>query len=940
MGDTYSIKITVNGRRHSLHIGPNTSLLDLLRDTLHLYGPKECCGVGECGACTVSVDGRTVNSCLMLAVEADDAEVVTIEGLGAEGVNPLQQAFIDHGAVQCGFCIPGMLMSAQAMLNEDLQPDDEKIREGLSGNLCRCGGYNRIVEAVRAVAKADGNGKDTRAKKSVGNDTECGPHRPAHAPSRNEQSVEGWVGTNARRLGGRERVSGVQQFLADIPLQGMLHVKLVTLDAARARIVSIDATEAHALPGVVDIITAQDLPTPVPRFGPVYKDRPVLAVGETKYHGEPVAAVAAESKEAAELAVSLVRVEYETLPAVFSVAGALAPDAPLVQDPRLRAGDPLGATNILKERRYGWGDVDFAKADLVVENSYSFPMVTHFAIEPHGFMALIENDGLKIWSPVQHPFLLQRIMAELFDLPLTQVRVFAPDPGGGFGGKQNPKFEPLVTYLALRTGRPCRLVLSLEETFQAVRRAAAEIHVRSGFTKFGDIVFQDIKSDFLVGAYADIAERVMTKASYLSCGPYRTPNARIHARAVLSHTTPSCAFRGFGAPQITWAVESQMDAAARQLGLDGFNVRMRNLARKGDEIVRGERPADGNWPESLRRTADALGWNTPLAAGRGRGIAVGIKSGATAGLSNSTVRLLADGSVIVYAGTSDMGQGARTIFAQLAADALGAPLEKVSVVMGDTSVVPFDLQTSASRSTVFMGTAIVRACEDIHEQLRELAADLFGCAEAEVQVRSGVVSLPDRALSIGEFITGKLGGWNGELIGNGRMRKPIAPDHPLGGTPAFYEFNCTAFEIEVDTDTGEILIHKHVTVGDVGKALNPLQVEAQDEGAAIMGLGHTLMEQIILDSDGRISNLGALDYRIPTTKDVPVALKALSVENADGPGPCGSKGVAEGALLCTAPALAAALTQATGIVIRDLPLTPERVWRAIQDGSGRDRPRR
>ena len=940
MGDTYPIKITVNGRRHSLHIGPNTSLLDLLRDTLHLYGPKECCGVGECGACTVSVDGRTVNSCLMLAVEADDAEVVTIEGLGAEGVNPLQQAFIDHGAVQCGFCIPGMLMSAQAMLNEDLQPDDEKIREGLSGNLCRCGGYNRIVEAVRAVAKADGNGKDTRAKKSVGNDTECGPHRPAHAPSRNEQSVEAWVGTNARRLGGRERVSGVQQFLADIPLQGMLHVKLVTLDAARARIVSIDATEAHALPGVVDIITAQDLPTPVPRFGPVYKDRPVLAVGETKYHGEPVAAVAAESKEAAELAVSLVRVEYETLPAVFSVAGALAPDAPLVQDPRLRAGDPLGATNILKERRYGWGDVDFAKADLVVENSYSFPMVTHFAIEPHGFMALIEKDGLKIWSPVQRPFLLQRIMAELFDLPLTQVRVFAPDPGGGFGGKQNPKFEPLVTYLALRTGRPCRLVLSLEETFQAVRRAAAEIHVRSGFTKFGDIVFQDIKSDFLVGAYADIAERVMTKASYLSCGPYRTPNARIHARAVLSHTTPSCAFRGFGAPQITWAVESQMDAAARQLGLDGFNVRMRNLARKGDEIVRGETPADGNWPESLRRTADALGWNTPLAAGRGRGIAVGIKSGATTGLSNSTVRLLADGSVIVYAGTSDMGQGARTIFAQLAADALGAPLEKVSVVMGDTSVVPFDLQTSASRSTVFMGTAIVRACEDIHEQLRELAADLLGCAEAEVQVRSGVVSLPDRALSIGEFITGKLGGWNGELIGNGRMRKPIAPDHPLGGTPAFYEFNCTAFEIEVDTDTGEILIHKHVTVGDVGKALNPLQVEAQDEGAAIMGLGHTLMEQIILDSDGRISNLGALDYRIPTTKDVPVALEALSVENADGPGPYGSKGVSEGALLCTAPALAAALTQATGIVIRDLPLTPERVWRAIQDGSGRDRPRR
>jgi CO/xanthine dehydrogenase Mo-binding subunit/aerobic-type carbon monoxide dehydrogenase small subunit (CoxS/CutS family) len=928
MVDANAINITVNGRRHSLTVGSNTTLLDMLRDSLRLCGSKECCSVGECGACTVSVNGLTVNSCLMLAVEANGANIVTVEGLGNGGLSLLQQAFVEEGAVQCGFCIPGMLISAQAILDEDADPDEEKIRERLSGNLCRCGGYNRIVKAVRSAAKASASG--SRTKKNAGNDDTPRLHPADGAFAGDRRNTKASVGADVLRFGGRERVTGLQQFLADISLKDMLYLKLVTLESARARIISIDTVAARALPGVVDIITADDLPKPVPRFGPVYKDRPILAVGETKYYGEPVAAVAAETKEAAELAVSLVRVEYETLPAVFSVERALAHDAPLVQEPALRAGNPLASTNILKERRFGWGDVDAARAEVIVENSYSFPMVTHFAIEPHGFISSADKHSLEIWSPVQHPFLLQKIMAELFDLPLTQVRVFAPDPGGGFGGKQNPKLEPLVTHLSLRTGRPCRLVLSLEETFQAVRRAAAKIHVRTGFTRSGDLLFQDIKSDFLIGAYADIAERVMTKSNYLACGPYRTPSARIHARAVLSHTTPSCAFRGFGAPQIAWAVESQMDAAARELGLDGLQIRMRNLAGKGDEIVRGDVPADGDWPESVRRAAEAIGWNAPLAPGRGRGIAVGIKSGATQGLSNSTVRLLADGSVIVYAGTSDMGQGARTIFAQLAADELGAPLEKVSVVMGDTSVVPFDLQTSASRSTVFMGTAICRACEDIREQLREMAAELLGLAKTDVRVAGGMVELPHRTLPIAEFVAGKLGGWNGELIGRGRMRKPVVPDHPLGGTAAFFEFNCTAFEVEADTDTGEILIHKHVTVGDVGKALNPLQVEAQDEGAAIMGLGHSLMEHIVLDEQGRIRNLGALDYRIPTTKDVPLTLQALSVENEDGPGPYGSKGVSEGALLCTAPALAAAVTQATGIVIRDLPLTPERVWRALK----------
>lgn len=741
----------------------------------------------------------------------------------------------------------------------------------------------------------------------------------------------GRVGASPHRVGGYERVTGLQEYVADIRLQDVLHVKLVALDCARARLHAIDTTAAEQVPGVRLVMTAADLPQPVPRFGPQFSDRPILAVGETKYHGEPVAAVAAETKDAAEAGARLVRVEYEELPGgVFSVAAALDPASPLVQDPTIRANGHLASTNTLNERRFGWGDVDAVRADLVVEHTYAFPMVTHFAIEPHGFMAAPDGDGIALWSSIQHPYLLQKMIAQILGLPLAKVRVFAPDPGGGFGGKQNPKLEPLIAFIALRTGRPVRLILTLEETFQAVRRTSAEIRVRTGLLADGMLAFQDIESNYLLGAYADIAERVVAKSNYLACGPYRVPAARIIARALLSHTTPACAFRGFGTPQVTWAVESNIDEGARRLGIDRMEIRLRNLAGHGEPVVPGDTPADGDWAESVRRAAVAIGWGTPLEPGHGRGIAVGFKSGATTGLSYSTVRLLFDGSVIVYAGTSDMGQGARTIFAQIAATELGSPLDRVTVVMGDTAIVPFDLQTSASRSTVFMGTAILRACADIHAQVREMAARLHGVVEAEIQVERGVVRMPDRELSIVEVVQAGLGRLRGELIGNGTMRKEDEPDHPLGGSPAFYEFNCTASEVAVDEGTGDVLLVRHVTVGDVGAALNPVQVAGQDEGAAIMGLGHTLMEHIILDESGRIRNLGAIDYRIPTSKDLPVELRSESVENADGPGPYGAKGVSEGSLLCTAPAVASAVTEATGVVIRDLPLTPERVWRALR----------
>lgn len=743
------------------------------------------------------------------------------------------------------------------------------------------------------------------------------------------------IGASLPRVGGEGRVTGALEYTADIKLADALHAKLVTVDAARARLVSIDKGAAQAVPGVRLVMTADDLPQPVPRFGPHVDDRPVLAVGEVRYHGEPVALVAAETKDAAEEAARLVKVEYEEMPAVFTVDAALDPGADLVQDLSIRRpGDPLAGTNKFSEHRFGWGDVEAAEAeaDLVVEHTYEYPMVTHFAIEPHACQAAPDGDGIVVWTSIQHLFQFQMILAKVLGLPLSKVRVVAPDLGGGFGGKQWPHMQPAVAFAALKTGRPVKLVLTLEESFQAVRRTSAKVRVRTGFRSDGALAFEDIESSFLIGAYADIADRVVTKGNWLAAGPYRVPAVRIIARGVLSNTPPATAMRGFGIPETAWAREMNLDEGAITLGIDRLEIRLRNLPGYREEFVPGETPADGRWEQTVRRAAELIDWGKPLPAGRGRGLAIGCKSGPTTGISYGTVRLLSDGSAILLSGVSDMGQGARTVYAQIVAHELGVPMDRIKVIMGDTSVVPYTQQTSASRSTVLMGNAILEACRDIQHQLRRGAAGLYGVAESEIVVEAGAVRLPGRELSIAEVAQAALGGLGGEFIGNGVGRKDATPGHPIKGTAYFFEFNCTAIEVEVDRDTGEITVLRHVAVSDTGKSLNPMQVRGQDDGGAIMGLGHALMEHYIFDEKGRVRNLGAIDYRIPTSKDLPLELISEQIENADGPGPYGAKGVSEGTILCTAPALGAAVRDAIGVAVRDLPLTPERVWRAMRDG--------
>ena len=615
--------------------------------------------------------------------------------------------------------------------------------------------------------------------------------------------MSGAVGQSAARVGGVERVTGAQRYAADIRLDNVLQVKLVHLDCARARILSIDTREAAAVAGVRCILTAADLPQPMPRFGPTYADRPVLAVEETKFFGEPVAAVAAETEDAAEAAASLIRVQYEEARAVLTVEEALDPRSPLVQDPALRVNDSNAGTNILNQWRFGWGKVDGASADCVVENDYAFPMVTHFAIEPHVFLAAPDQNGVTIWSPIQHPYVLQRVVASALSMPVSKVRIIAPDPGGGFGGKGWPKFEPLVAFLALKTGRPVRLVLTLEESFQAARRASAQVHIRTGFDAGGRIAFQDIAADFLIGAYADVGPRVVSKASYAACGPYLTPHARIIARALLSHTTPSTAFRGFGTPQASWAVESQLDEAARRLGIDRVEIRRRNLPAKGQAFIPGDTPADGDWRQALEKAASAIALG-PAAAQESR----------ARNFAGSEELLHGFGVVCDSAPASrwqrlnhvrHVGHGTGRAHRLHAASRAGVGLCRsiASRSSWETRPSPHSIRRHpASRSTVFMGNAILKACQDIKAQLKQLACEMFDAPADAISVGGGSVRLPDRELTYPELLRLVYGSARGEVISVGSARSNYIADHPLGGKPAFWELMCVAAEVEVDVETG------------------------------------------------------------------------------------------------------------------------------------------
>jgi CO/xanthine dehydrogenase Mo-binding subunit len=741
-----------------------------------------------------------------------------------------------------------------------------------------------------------------------------------------------------------EKVTGRAEFISDLSIPGMLQGKILRSPIPHGRIKSIDTSQALGLAGVVTVLTGADVANLDVNWGLFLKDRPVIAVDRVRYVGEPVAMVAATDERIAEEALELIQVDYEPLPFVTDAHEAMAKDAPLLHDNLETLKDfyfkgeakPVVGTNIYQNYRYEHGDVEnaFAEADHCFEDDFEFPMVFHYAMEPHCVIASFAEDGLTVWSCGQSPTAVQKVLSRVFNLPLAKVRVISPYVGGGFGGKASVKIDPLVAALAWKAGRPVRVCLSIAESMLTARRLSAHVTVKTGVRSDGTLLGKSVRVVMNGGAYADTGPAVAIKAANRAIGPYHFPNLRLESVAVYTNTVPGAAFRSIGGPQAVWASESQMDIIAEKLGMDPVELRYRNMLKRGEHVRPDLRPIDVDMAEAMGMASQAMSRieasdpNVRLS----NGTALGVSDPGILPVAGLMLRLKIDGSVLVVCNSVEIGQGIREVLRRMAAEHLAQQPSAVSVLTPDTAIAPFDWGTGASRSSLMMGLAIEDAAEDIRRQLGEIAAFVFGADPATVKLRDGGVTAGDRDCSFAELLHAYYGIDSGEIIGIGRI-SPQSRHGSLTQAPLFWETAAGRCGIEVDTDTGEVRVRRYVSVADIGRVINRTGAEGQDEGAAIMGLGHTLFEELIY-SDGQPINATMIDYHVPTIDEVPDVFATVLIENHDGPGPGGMRGMGEGAILPIAPAIANALASGFGIRVRQLPLTPERVWRALKEKKG------
>ncbi len=745
------------------------------------------------------------------------------------------------------------------------------------------------------------------------------------------------VGTAPPRADGIAKVTGTARYTVDISVPGMAHALVVRSTRPHARILGIERDGAAKAPGVVAVITGDDLVQAglTPYYGHVVLDHPVLAIGKVLYHGEPVALVVAESPLAAAEAADLIEVSYEDLPVVIDADEALRPDGPILHETRgervgdegMDSGDAALVGNVCAISEFGWGDLDgaFAEAALVLEGEYRYPMLYGYAMEPYNAVAMFDQGALVVWSSAQHVYMVQRDLARMFRLPLSRVRVTAPYVGGGYGTKSYTKVEGMAAMAAFVSGRPVKLELSVEEAMLTTRSDSSHIRVRSAFAKDGKLLARDFDIVMNSGAYTDNSPLVNAKTANRCFGPYRMPALRVRSRAVFTNTVPGSSLRGFGAPQGNLGGELQMDEAALRLGIDAVELRLRNLAGPGEEVLPGKRGLDADLREDLRCLANALAW--PSRQGETAiGLGVSASDAGAYPTSTAAVRIHNDGSATLFTGSTELGQGSRTVLSQIVAEELGIPFDRVGVVGGDTGVGSYERTTGASRTTTVTGRAVLEACADARSEIRKLAAQVLGIVADAIEDVAGGIRTGDRNMTYGEVIESWFGASGGEIIGHGAVRKAES----FGKMPPFWEIGCSGVALSVDRETGVVRVERLTTIGDVGFAINPALVRGQDAGAALMGLGAALHEELIYEGD-QLANPNVVDYRVPRISDTPAELQHILAERRDGAGPYGAKGAGEGAGNTIGSAVASAIGRLIGVFPHELPATPERVWRLMRE---------
>ncbi|MGJ4951912.1 molybdopterin-dependent oxidoreductase [Bradyrhizobium sp. HKCCYLS20291] len=903
------MSVFVNGNPVDAAPRPGQCLRTFLRDTGH-FGVKKGCDAGDCGACTVLLDGEPVHSCLIPAVRADGKAVTTVEGLAThEALHPMQQAFLDAQAFQCGFCTAGMIVTC-ASLNQAQKKD---LGAALKGNLCRCTGYRAIEDALLGRTHVE----DVAAGEAFG--------RSLPAPA------------------GPDIVRGAARYTFDTAIEGLLHVKLARSPHAHARIKSIDKAAALAVPGVHAVLTYEDAPAVL--FSTARHEQAWMDPADTRvlddvvrFIGQKVAAVVAETEAAAEEGCRRLVVDYEILPAVVDPADAIAPGAPIVHAGRgseHRIADV--SRNIAAETHGEFGDVAaaLASAAATYEGTFTTQRVQHAALETHGGLAWLDDDGiLTVRSSTQVPFLTRRALAEIFDLAPDKVRVFCKRVGGGFGGKQEMFVEDILALAALKTKRPVKLEFTREEQFIATStRHPMRVTVRAGADKDGRLTALQLDVLSNTGAYGNHAGPVLFHACGESISVYNCPNKKVDGLAVYTNTVPAGAYRGYGLPQTTFAVEAAIDELALQLGIDPYEMRRRNIVRPGDPMLTppGSEHSDvlyGSYgldqcldlvERAMAEAAPAPELSADWLTGDGIALTMIDTVPPDGHFADAEISLRDDGGFDLTVGTAEFGNGTSTVHRQIAATVIGTTVDRISLRQSDTAHGGHDTGAYGSTGTFVAGRATQAAAEALATQLKSFAAQHWQVAPDDCRMADDAIACGAQRLTFAELAkaSGSL------LTASGSSQ----------GTPRSVAFNVQGFRVAVNRHTGAVRILKSVQAADAGRVANPMQCRGQVEGGVAQALGAALYEEIVIDAAGRVVNPRFRDYHLPSYADVP-RTDVLFAATLDSIGPLGAKSMSESPYNPVAAALGNALRAATGIRFTATPFKPDRLFPQLHEAFG------